>query len=90
VTENEVGVAFWVEDTEMWKDNVTVADLIKTLQDFPPDLRVSAYFDCLIDYEDNIVSLEDKRITELTNIILECPFCSDKLHVEYEKTQQTN
>jgi hypothetical protein len=87
VTENEIGVSFWLKDDEMWKDDVTVADLIKTLQDFPPDLKVSAYFDCLVDETDEIVFIEDKRVIELLNIISACPVCNAK--VEFVSTEDT-
>lgn len=76
----EIGVSFGVGEQELWKENATVGDLIKILQEFPTELRVSAFFECVIEGED-IVALEDRRMSTLLEIILDCPFCKEHIEV---------
>jgi len=70
-------IAFSVGDGDtLIREHATVADLIKALQEFPPDLPVSASFRCHLDEHENIVFLEDEKLIELLDILLDCPMCS--------------
>lgn len=79
--EFESGISFGFGKDEMYKKNATVADLIDILQEFPSDMQINAFFECIVDKDRNIVMLEDRRIATLVEFMMSCPFCRETITV---------
>ena len=83
-------VSFGFGNDEMVKEGATIADLIMVLNTFPPDMRVNACLECIVDSTGEVVMLEDSRVTALLEIILDCPFCKECVSTVTVDNQQLN
>jgi len=57
-------------------DPATVGDVIRFLQEFPPEMVIFWDIECVVDPEDEILLLRDSNTSHLLSVIKQCPQCS--------------
>jgi hypothetical protein len=62
----------------MIKDDSTVADLIGVLKELPQNLKIDGHFQVHV-VGGEVIFLQDQRVTDLMDIIVNCPLCSSQL-----------